>query len=820
MTSNGDRKKRIIQARRRRKPEAAPQGGRERAEAPQRRQVGDARAGMGASSGSSIRSRLPTRGSKGCMSVVSIIIVIIIAVIIFGVRSCGTPSPEDGHSLPTLPSTGSDTGQISSLDSAAPFVTNYPEITSETSTRTDQTWLVMLYQDADDNILEKDIYLDLNEAEKAGASDRVKIVAQVDRYDGAYSGDGDWTDTRCFLISQDDNLGRLASQQVANLGELNMSSSQTLIDFASWAIKSYPADKHVLILSDHGMGWPGGWTDSIPKGSVDTTIPMQARLGDMLYLNEMDDALDQIRANTGLDKFEMIGLDACLMGQVEVFTALEPHARYAVASQEVEPSLGWAYTDFLKALTQNPDMDGAEFSKLIVQGYIEEDQIILDSSARADFLSQGSPLGGLFGQPTDVSPQQLAREIGQSSTLTAVDLSKISILNSSLNNLAFIFQKADQKTLAGSRSYAESFTSVFGSQVPPSYIDLGNFLQIVTQNTSNAEITQAADDVLSTIRQAVIAEKHGPQKPGATGVAIYFPNSQLYQNSITGAESYTAIASRFAGKSLWDDFLAYHYSGRKFADSDTGAVVPASGSVRAPAAGGISVSPVAASDTEAAPGQPVTLSADISGDNIGHIYLFVGFYDQASNSIFVADQDYLESSKIRQVNGVYYPDWGQGDFTLEFVWEPVVFAISDGTTSVPALFKPEDYGRNAEEATYTVDGIYTFADSGQHLEARLYFINGVMRQVFGFTGESEASAPREITPSAGDRFTVREEWLDLDSNGQVSATVFQDGSTLTFGAQMFTWETLDAAAGDYALGFVVADLDGNQQQALTGITVR
>ena len=100
------------------------------------------------------------------------------------------------------------------------------------------------------------------------------------------------------------------------------------------------------------------------------------------------------------------------------------------------------------------------------------------------------------------------------------------------------------------------------------------------------------------------------------------------------------------------------------------------------------------------------------------------------------------------------------------------------------------------------------------------FINGIMRQVFVFTGESEAGAPREVTPSAGDKFTVQEKWLDMDSSGQVTGSAFQEGKTLTFGQQMFTWKTLDAAAGEYAVGFVVEDLDGNQQQSFTGITVQ
>ncbi len=33
------------------------------------------------------------------------------------------------------------------------------------------------------------------------------------------------------------------------------------LDFVTWAVSAYPADKYVLILEDHGAGWPGGWTD-------------------------------------------------------------------------------------------------------------------------------------------------------------------------------------------------------------------------------------------------------------------------------------------------------------------------------------------------------------------------------------------------------------------------------------------------------------------------------------------------------------------------------------------------------------------------------
>ena len=42
------------------------------------------------------------------------------------------------------------------------------------------------------------------------------------------------------------------------------------------------------------------------------------------------------------------------MAHLEVFSALAPHARYAVASQETEPALGWAYTGFLEGADRQP----------------------------------------------------------------------------------------------------------------------------------------------------------------------------------------------------------------------------------------------------------------------------------------------------------------------------------------------------------------------------------------------------------------------------------------------------------------------------------
>jgi hypothetical protein len=280
------------------------------------------------------------------------------------------------------------------------------------------------------------------------------------------------------------------------------------------------------------------------------------------------------------------------------------------------------------------------------------------------------------------------------------------------------------------------------------------------------------------------------------------------------------MARRFASVSLWDDFLAFHYNDVSFQSQPAEPVEAQLGAPsRAPGLGQIKVSPITLSGKTASPGKPVTLTTEIQGKNIGYIYLFVGYYDKNANSIFQADTDYLESAQSQELNGVFYPQWSDKAFNMELEWDPTLFQITDGNTSTVARFTPLTYGASAEDAVYTVDGLYHYAD-GTSRSARLYFRNGVMQQVFGFTDENATGGAREIIPQAGDSFTIYEKWLDLDSSGKVSESTYQEGVTLTFGDQPFRWEEVYAPAGQYVVGFVVEDRDGNTQEVYTTVTVQ
>ena len=819
--------KETVDVTRRRQGASSGPAGRPRAEAPVRREgrQGSGGTGGGGFSGNGGGSS-GSGGGGGLRLPLWLLVPLVACFLIYMIFFQGNSNqPTDtGDNPPFAAGQASEIAPTQALEATSPpRPTRTPRSTSaavEPVPGQSKSWTVMLYEDADDQILEQDMYLDLNEAERVGSSEQVNIVAQIDRFKGAYKGDGDWSTTRRYFIQQDNDLQTLNSKLMDNMGEVNMADGATLVEFVTWAMKTYPAQHYALVLSDHGMGWPGGWSDGDSGGGTSSRIPIVSQLDDNLYLMELDSALSTIQAQTGVEKLDLIGMDACLMSHLEVYSALEPYAKYAVASQETEPALGWAYTSFLDALTQNPQMDGAELGKAVVESYIRDDQRIVDDQARSDFLRQGSPMGGSFSSQMP-SAAQVASQLSSDVTITAVDLGALPELMQRVNDLSIALQDEDQASVSNARNYAQSFTNIFGRGQSP-YIDLGNLAQMLKRDTSNSSVSEAATQLLAAQQQVVVAEKHGKGKRGATGISIYFPNSTLYRSPVSGPQSYTAVAEAFAQHSLWDDFLAYHYNDVAInPESNTGIVPNFGPKSRAPGAGKIEVSPITASSTTAAPGSPITLSADIRGTNIGYIYLFVGYFDRAANSIMIIDTDYLQSPDTREQAGVFYPVWKEDEtFTMRLQWDPTVFQVSDGQDTQVVALTPQTYGAGPRDAVYTLDGTYTYTNDRQSRRARLYFRDGKLQHVFGFEGDAAAGAPREIIPQTGDTFTVLETWMDIDATGKSTGTSTQEGKTLTFGDQMFTWEEVYAAAGEYVVGFLVQDLDGNTQEVYTQVEVR
>ena len=698
------------------------------------------------------------------------------------------------------------------LPSAPAHAASQPAPTDQSKGK--REWLIMLYQNADDPVLEEDIFTDLNEAERVGSSDSVTIVSQMDRYDGEFEGDGDWTSTKRFLVEQDDDLTSIGSTELDDLGEVDSGSPEALVDFALWAMKSYPAQKYALILSDHGAGWVGGWNDDEPEAASSLTV------------NEIDQALATILRKSKVPQFEFVGFDACLMSEMEVMAGIAPYARYTVASQETEPALGWAYAKFLGQLNAKPTQSGGELAKSIVSSYIVNDLRITDNDARSAFLEE-------LGEDAKLSSKELGKGMSIDATLTAVDLTKFSALMDAFNQFSLALTEVDPESIAKARTYAQSFETVFDPEAPSPYIDLGNFAKLVTEFSESPEVATALKKLQKAYTATILAEVSGTDRPGASGISIFFPTPDLLVavGQESSEVSYTAYASRFVGASLWDDFLLFHYlnqdidpdavslklldakQGRN-ADIEEYAAPLLAEDVELTTPGvdtELNMTPLEVSSDEITVDDTVLLATQIQGDNVGYIYIEVSRYDEEKEAYILEDMDFIASEESEELDGVVYPAWTSDDLDdFIYEWSPTIYSLKSGSDEAFALFEPEVYGKGQRDTEYIVRGIYTFGRSKQQRYALIHFDGDLnFKSIYGFQDLDGSGAPRQITPRKGDQFTILEQWYTEDAAGDWEITE-HEGDTLTYSGKPFTVEAYEGYEGEYSLGILVDDTLDNE----------
>ena len=201
------------------------------------------------------------------------------------------------------------------------------------------TWTVLVYMAADNN-LEDSAMLDMDEMLKIPAVDHLNVVVQVDRTAG-FSEFGlgsldNWETTKRLYFKGD------KVTELQDLGETNTGDPEVLSDFIAWGVKSYPADRYVAILWNHGNAWTGYGGDS--------TSPDH----DKLNFGEIVSGLSDGLKKAGLKSFDLLGFDACLMADYAIIQALQSFGRYMLVSEDFEPGNGWDYQQ-LKVLNQKPD---------------------------------------------------------------------------------------------------------------------------------------------------------------------------------------------------------------------------------------------------------------------------------------------------------------------------------------------------------------------------------------------------------------------------------------------------------------------------------
>ena len=212
------------------------------------------------------------------------------------------------------------------------------------------TMTILMYMCGTD--LQSDCVNDLYEMCAAEIPDNVTVVVQA-------GGASQWDDSR--LRANRINRFTIVDYDFSDVTVCawqNMGTQDTLEDYLNWAVSTYPADRYMLVFWNHGGGSNSGVC-------FDETADY-----DGLTIHEINDALYNFtEANPGFH-LDVIGFDACLMATYEMAAHMQYYADFMVASEELEPGLGWNYA-WLDALGENPALDAQGIGVAIADAYME-----------------------------------------------------------------------------------------------------------------------------------------------------------------------------------------------------------------------------------------------------------------------------------------------------------------------------------------------------------------------------------------------------------------------------------------------------------------
>jgi len=406
-------------------------------------------------------------------------------------------------------------------------------------------WTFMVYMAAD-NDLSIAGESDLAEMRAVGSTADVNVLVELDHQGGR--------GTSRYLIRRDG-----ADEDRIHLGETDSADPKVLTSFAAWAIRNYPAERYALILWSHGSGWePSGACRA--AGSVDhrgstkserkavrraasnfhkpffrpaikafstskaakRAICFDDGSGHSLDTVELGRVLRQVNRMLGRP-LDILGMDACLMSNLEVAYQVKNYVRYVVASEENMPATGWPYSAVLKTLTESPNKPTAGLVAHMVAAYIQ------------------SCIKGNVSNPV---------------TQSALDLSEIDSPARALDKLADALIAHTPK----------ASTEIFNTQRDSvrfrhdTLWDIADFCRKLEKKTSCRTVRLAAREVRTALQPGsgrfVIAEAHvGAEFKHCGGVSIYLqpPQTPL-------SKHYSKL--NFAKEHRWLPMLKAHYANR------------------------------------------------------------------------------------------------------------------------------------------------------------------------------------------------------------------------------------------------------------------
>ncbi len=640
-----------------------------------------------------------------------------------------------------------------------PVASGYPAITPTT---TIADWTVLEYVGADNN-LEDAMLNDINEFEIGGGSNpQIRLLALVDRSDEYDQSNGDWTDTRLYEISpdksKDDNSQfppTVDSKEIADLGELDTSYGNNLLDFIVWGVKSYPAQHYAIIINDHGGGWLGTVVDDASGGSI-------------LHISALDQVFNAAVENTGVSKFDLLINDSCLMSNIDHYALMSRYFDYAIGSPETTFNPSFDMTLLTEELNQNPDINPGDLGKLIVDKYIKD---------MAEFSPNQLPIVaanvtdlGKFGEVTNAI-ERFATVVNENPDAYASFLGQVRA-----NSYVYTFFLPEDQ---------------FG---PQTNIDIGDFMSVIVANSKDQPLVNAAQGVVDALSDVLIYGEAGQHVQQWTHYYnAYFPaRATDFEPHYAGETPLTNYAQMLRGF-----YGSVSPQGRSFRS------VAGSAPLAPSVVPDVRITNVFPAETSVA--FPANVAMEVTGRNITHGDFTVDQL-QSDGSALRMRTSRIVTKDVKDGVVDYINKWESGVSERNFTWNVYLPVVSDGhTTSFEQV--------TTADGISSIGGRYQYPGQDSWVDVTVIFGDD-KRSSNVISRQQGSSALANITLAPGGTFQTYRMVVTPDGNIDL-----REGTSFIWPAKGISWDYQPAPTGSYKLGFLIEVVGGSTGFASTEVKV-
>ena len=625
------------------------------------------------------------------------------------------------------------------------------------SRRPQAEWTIFAYYGGDTD-LEAGVLNDLKEFELAGGStEQVRIIALVDRHPQFTRVSGNWMSARLFEVGPDisgNNEDELVidSQPIADLGPRDSGNGELLAQFLAWGLQTYPANRYAVAFASHGAGWQGIISD-------DSDLPS------LISLPELRAAFAQAQAVSGVDRFELLINDACLMSSIEYHRAMSNYFDLSIAAPEIVVDPALDMTALTVSLNADPDVDMRSLNSPLID--LVNRYMNIEVAARPGrdkiYLSQAITDLENFDPVVDATERFAA------------------LIN--LDPFAY-------STLIGqARANVHTYAIFLGVDT---MVDLGHFMQQIIALSGDPELVTAASRVLESLNAARIYGEGGElvQSRDLSYYNIYFPQD---------SSGFDLEYLRAADLPQWSQMLRNYYN------STTPRLWRLDDSLltyHPPVAPRVKVTRVFPDVSSTA--FPPAVSVEITGRGIASGRFTV------DRVLETGRQRLLETSILTEVvngNSIdFVNSWKSGVDRSVFNWLPLALpAVTDGL-----VLNNEFLARNGNIAT--LEGRYREAGSDTWYDASIVF--DLSGEVQSIVSKRRSGSFANITLEAGTIFQAYRSMVTPDGIVRM-----EPGNEYIWPEGGLRWQEEPTGTGEYELGFLVKTFGGTSGFDSTTVSV-